>query len=169
MNVAHEYNEKALLLQVAQGDETAFGILFHRYRHKIFYFAWRFLQSESKAEDVLQEIFLKVWTGKELLPDIKNFKAWLTTITRNHIYNALRRLTVEEAFMQELSVKTGQQQEEGTVFSRIRAGCVSSTTKPISSIRSTIASPRWTLRRPGRQSWTMCSRPGSSKKCMVCT
>ena len=115
MNVVRAYDEKALLVRVAQGDEEAFEALFHQYRHKILYFAWRFLQSDSKAEDVLQEIFLKVWTSREQLAGVKNFKAWLTTITRNYIYNALRRLAVEEDFLAELSVKTRPQQADTVI------------------------------------------------------
>ena len=114
-NAVKAYDEKALLLQVAQGDEEAFGILFHQYRHKIFYFSWRFLQSESKAEDVLQEIFLKVWTSREQLQDVRHFKAWLTTITRNHLYNALRRLATEDAFITELTRKTGWEEDNTTL------------------------------------------------------
>ena len=112
MNAIKQYDERSVLAEVAQGDEEAFAILFNQYRHKIIYFAWKFLQSNARAEDVLQEIFLKVWTNRNQLNDIKNFKAWLTTITRNHIYNALRKMAVEEAFITELSRKTGQQHED---------------------------------------------------------
>jgi RNA polymerase sigma-70 factor (ECF subfamily) len=115
MNVVREYDEKALLMRVAQGDEDAFGVLFHQHRHKILYFAWKFLQSDSRAQDVVQEIFLKVWVSREQLGDIKNFKAWLTAITRNHIYNALRRLAVEESFKSRLSANAGLQ-DENTVL-----------------------------------------------------
>src|ERR1700744_1306211 len=113
-----QYDEQSILGRVAHGDEEAFAVLFHQYRHKVMYFAWRFLQSESKAEDVLQEIFLKVWTNREQLTGIKNFKAWLTQITRNHIYNALRRLAVEEAYILELSAND-EPQEEDTVLKEI--------------------------------------------------
>ncbi len=115
MNVAREYDEKALLMRVAQGDEEAFGALFHQYRHKILYFAWKFLRSDSRAQDVVQDIFLKVWQSREQLGDIKNFKAWLTTITRNYIYNALRRLAVEESFITRMSARA-EPQEENTVL-----------------------------------------------------
>ena len=105
MNVVRQYDEKSLLASVAQGDEDAFEVLFDRYRNKIVFFAWKFLQSESRAEDVLQEIFLKVWTSREQLPAIRNFKAWLNTITRNYIYNALRKLAVEESVKNEMSAR----------------------------------------------------------------
>jgi RNA polymerase sigma-70 factor (family 1) len=103
MHVVRQYDEKSILISVAQGDEIAFEVLFNQYKNKILFFAWKFLQSESKAEDVLQEIFLKVWTCRQQLPDIRNFKTWLNTITRNYLFNALRRLALEEAFIKELS------------------------------------------------------------------
>jgi RNA polymerase sigma-70 factor (ECF subfamily) len=112
MNAIKQYDERSVLAEVAQGNEDAFAILFNQYRHKIIYFAWKFLQSNARAEDVLQEIFLKVWMNRSQLADIKNFKAWLTTITRNHIFNALRKMAVEEAFITELSRKAGQQHED---------------------------------------------------------
>jgi RNA polymerase sigma-70 factor (family 1) len=105
MNIVRQYDERAILDRVAQGDANAFEFLFNQYRNKVIYFAWKFLRSDARAEDVLQEVFLKVWTNREQLPDINNFKAWLNTLTRNYIYNALRRLATEEAFIKELSVK----------------------------------------------------------------
>jgi len=105
MHEVKQYDEQSILDRVAQGDAGAFETLYLQYRDKIIYFGWKFLQSEAKAEDVLQEVFLKVWTRREELPQIRNFKAWLTAITRNHIYNALRRLSVEEKFIKEFSHK----------------------------------------------------------------
>jgi RNA polymerase sigma-70 factor (ECF subfamily) len=93
------YEERVLLAHVAKGDENAFQILFTQYRHKIFYFAWKLLQSESLAEDVLQEIFLKIWIHREKLPEVLHFKTYLTTITRNYIYNALRKRANEEKYL----------------------------------------------------------------------
>jgi RNA polymerase sigma-70 factor (family 1) len=111
MHVVRQYDERSILISVAQGDEIAFEALFNQYKNKILFFAWKFLQSESKAEDVLQEIFLKVWTCRQQLPDIRNFKTWLNTITRNYLFNALRRLALEEAFIKELSSSPREQND----------------------------------------------------------
>jgi len=111
MYVVRQYDEKSILISVAQGDEVAFEILFNQYKNKILFFAWKFLQSESKAEDVLQEIFIKVWTCREQLPDVRNFSTWLNAITRNYLFNALRRLATEEAFIKELSSIPTQQND----------------------------------------------------------
>lgn len=105
MNDISINEEKALIAQVAKGDENAFRMLFSRYRHKVFYIARKLLQSDSLAEDLLQEIFLKIWVHREQLPEIINFKAYLNTITRNHIYNALRKLANEEKLLGGLVIR----------------------------------------------------------------
>ncbi|MHA4810924.1 RNA polymerase sigma factor [Flavitalea flava] len=105
MNDISIHEEKALIAQVAKSDENAFRMLFARYRHKVFYIARKLLQSDSLAEDVLQEIFLKIWIHREQLPEINNFRAYLNTITRNHIYNALRKLANEEKLIGGLATR----------------------------------------------------------------
>lgn len=67
------------------------------------------MKSESKAEDVLQEVFLKVWMNRENLPEVGNFKAFIYTLTRNHIYNIFRKQANEEVFLQKLSSTAGTQ------------------------------------------------------------
>ena len=118
MHAVRQYDERSILDRVAKGDTAAFEALYLQYRDKIIWFGWKFLQSDAKAEDVLQEVFLKVWTRREELSQIRNLKAWLTAITRNHIYNALRRLTLEEKFIKELS-HTGEVAEQAMAPDRL--------------------------------------------------
>lgn len=94
--------DKALILQVSEGDEGAFRILFDQYRNKIFSIAWKITGVESAAEDVVQEVFIKLWMNKEKLAEIENFNAYLNTITRNHIFNNLRKVAYEQTFLEEL-------------------------------------------------------------------
>jgi RNA polymerase sigma-70 factor (family 1) len=96
------YEEKALVVLVAGGDETAFHTLYSHHRDRVYTIALRLLQSASLAEDVLQEVFLKIWLGRENLPKINNFSAYLNTITRNHIYNTLRKQAYEELLLERL-------------------------------------------------------------------
>ncbi|HTI92065.1 MAG TPA: RNA polymerase sigma-70 factor [Puia sp.] len=101
MKSISKYEESMLLSRVAKGEEDAFRILFTEYRHQVYQIARKLLQSETKAEDALQEIFLKIWLNREKLPEIQSFSAWLNTITRNYLYNALRSLAYEEVFLQQ--------------------------------------------------------------------
>jgi len=45
---------------------------------------------------------MKIWLGREKLSEVHCFSAWLNTITRNHIYNALRKLAGEELLLEKL-------------------------------------------------------------------
>ena len=101
MKSISKYEESMLLSRVAKGEEDAFRTLFTEYRHQVYHIARKLLQSDVKAEDALQEIFLKIWLNREKLPEIHSFSAYLNTITRNYLYNALRRLAYEEVFLQQ--------------------------------------------------------------------
>jgi len=96
------YEEKSLLALVARGDEMAFHTLYSHHRAHVYGIALRLLQSASLAEDVLQEVFLKIWVGREKLPKINCFSAYLNTITRNHIYNTLRKQAYDELLLERL-------------------------------------------------------------------
>ena len=103
--------EKPLLARIAAGDEDAFRVLFHAYRPGVFAVACKLLSSSSQAEDALQEIFLKIWLNREKLPGIHSFPAYLHTLTRNHLYNALRRQANEEVFLQQLRLPDAAEED----------------------------------------------------------
>lgn len=97
-------NVKIILCQVAEGNENAFRELYELYRNKIYFVSWKLLKSDSSAEDVLQEVFLKIWINRSKLPEIENFNAYLNTLLRNHIFNKLRKQANEERFVREVMV-----------------------------------------------------------------
>jgi RNA polymerase sigma-70 factor (family 1) len=84
------YNESEVLLEVAQGSETAFSRLVEFYKNNLYTSAWRITGSKAMAEDVLQNVFLKVWMHRERLPALDNFSGYLFTMTQNAIFDALR-------------------------------------------------------------------------------
>lgn len=101
MTGSSTYDERYLLSCTAAGDEVAFAALFEQNRHRVYNIAWKALKSTTAAEDALQEIFMTVWTQRHKLTDISSFKAWLYTITRNHLINRLRRQSNEIAYIRE--------------------------------------------------------------------
>ncbi|WP_341838755.1 RNA polymerase sigma-70 factor [Chitinophaga caseinilytica] len=82
---------RGLLQAVAEGDEKAFSEIFHHYRNKVYAIAFKVTGSEAIAEEVLLDVFLKVWLKREQLPQVTHFAAWLFTITRNHLFNLLKQ------------------------------------------------------------------------------
>jgi len=85
-------NEKELLCRIAAGDETAFRTIYDTYRRKIYAYTLRLTESEAIADDIIQDVFMKVWLNRQSLETILNFNAWLHTIARNHIMDVMKAL-----------------------------------------------------------------------------
>lgn len=88
-------NEKELLLKMADGHHMAFNTLFYHYHDKIYNYALKICQSEVVAEEVVQDVFMKVWLGKENAAAIENIGAYLMVMCRNHCFLILKRTALE--------------------------------------------------------------------------
>ncbi len=60
-------------------------------KNKLFRFAFRLLGSSEEAKDVVQEVLIKVWNGREQLGEIQNVEAWCMRVTRNLSLDRLRQ------------------------------------------------------------------------------
>lgn len=96
------YSEKDLLLQVSEGNEFAFRQLFDTYRGKLYAYVLKITESKEAAEDTVHDVFLKIWTTREKLPDIENINAYLYRMCHNRAYNGLRKMAKETLVMAEL-------------------------------------------------------------------
>ena len=73
-------------------------------KNKLFRFALRFLNNEEEAKDVVQEVFIRVWNGREQMSQVQNWEAWCMRITRNLSLDRIRSMTrkhtqrIEETF-----------------------------------------------------------------------
>jgi RNA polymerase sigma-19 factor, ECF subfamily len=85
-------DEKTLFRQIAEGDETAFRHIFHIYNEMLQPFVVKLTRTDQAAEEVLQEVFLKLWLYREKLTDVENPKAYIIRIVSNESMNYLRRL-----------------------------------------------------------------------------
>ena len=74
-----------------RGDITGLSELFEMHRVKVFRLSWRMLGSEQDAEDVLQEIYLKVFDRIKNYRGDSAFSTWLYRMTTNHCLDILRR------------------------------------------------------------------------------
>src|ERR1700738_5739941 len=88
-------NETDLLVRVAEGDEKAFGILFHHYRERIYSYAMHLFGSSGLADELIQDVFLKVWLSRDKLRDILKFESWLFIIARNQVFDTLKSVAKE--------------------------------------------------------------------------
>lgn len=99
------YNENDLLLQVAQGNEHAFRHLYDKYRNKIYSLGMHLTRSEILSEEIVQDVFMKLWEKRDQLPGINYINAWLRTVARNTCSNYLRNLAMEKLVMNRYSLQ----------------------------------------------------------------
>jgi RNA polymerase sigma-70 factor, ECF subfamily len=79
-----------LMLDVKSGDEASFELLLHRYRAPLVNFLYRMVRNREQAEDLAQEVFLRVYRARgEYVPTAK-FTTWLFRIATNLALNSLR-------------------------------------------------------------------------------
>lgn len=62
-------------------------------KNKLFRFALRFLNNEEEAKDVVQEVFIRVWNGREQMTQVQNWEAWCMRITKNLSLDRIRSMT----------------------------------------------------------------------------
>jgi RNA polymerase sigma-19 factor, ECF subfamily len=93
----HSINdEKVLLLRVSEGDETAFAQIFKTYYNQLSDFIMRITESEQLTQEIVQDVFLKIWINRHLLATIDCFKAYLIVVARNHAFNCLKQIAREK-------------------------------------------------------------------------
>ena len=61
-------------------------------KNKLFRFALRFLGSEEEAKDIVQEVFIRVWNGRQQMAQVQNWEAWCMRITKNLSLDRIRLL-----------------------------------------------------------------------------
>lgn len=87
---------KILLLKVAEGDENAFGQLFKTYYNQLGEFIMRITESKPLTQEIVQDVFLKIWINRSSLAKIDCFKAYLLVVARNHAFNCLKQIVREK-------------------------------------------------------------------------
>jgi len=80
-----------LMQRAGQGDQAAFEQLVARYQHVVVGTVARMLGSASEAEDIAQQVFLRLWKCAPRYKPTAKFRTFLFTITRNLVFNESRR------------------------------------------------------------------------------
>lgn len=78
------------MLDVKAGDEASFELLLHRYRTPLVNFLFRMVRNREQAEDLAQEVFLRVYRAREDYVPSAKFTTWLFRIATNLALNSVR-------------------------------------------------------------------------------
>ena len=85
-----EINEQNLLLKLSQGSSRAFAELFHYYYKDLVLFAGSYVKNITESEDIVQEVFIKLWTGRK--------EAFLLKSVQNSCLDELRHQNVKNKY-----------------------------------------------------------------------
>lgn len=102
MTDSASHHDNTLLLRIAAADEQAFNRLFERYRDRLFAYLFSITKNRDASEELVLDIFVKIWQGREMLPEVQHFEAFLFHVARNKARDFFRQLQRSRAKQTEL-------------------------------------------------------------------
>ena len=94
--------EKEIILRLIQGDEQAFEKIYRLYSNRLYGKLLKLLKSVPQTEEILQDVFLKVWEYRASIDPEKSFRAFLFKIAENKAFDFFRKAALHKAFETEL-------------------------------------------------------------------
>ncbi len=89
------FNELDLLKKIAEGDRTAFSKLYLQYLGELYRYVYLFTRSKVQSEEIVQDVFLKIWEKRESLAHITSFKAYVYRSAKNLVLDEVRKDAVK--------------------------------------------------------------------------
>lgn len=90
--------DETLTYLINRGNKSAFQELFERYSGQIYHFALKYFRNQQEAEEVVQDVFLKIWEKRDGLDRSKSIKSFVFTVAVNTIYDSVRRRNIENSY-----------------------------------------------------------------------
>lgn len=91
-------SERELIVALKEGDKDSFAAIYKKYYGKVYNFSCLYLTSKCEVEDVVQEVFLKLWNVRAFLKEDEKLTNYLFIITRNFIFNQYRKSFNEKVY-----------------------------------------------------------------------
>ncbi len=83
----------------SNGDKAAFEIIYNHYQQVVFNNISKLILQEHAVEDILQDVFFKLWENKHKLQDEQSVAAWLFTVSYNQSINYIRHIIKEKKYL----------------------------------------------------------------------
>ncbi len=96
------YGDEELVLKSIRGDVQAFGDLYELHRDKVFAFSYTLTKSRDVAEEVVQEVFTRLWEKREQIKPDHSFAAYLRKITYHEVLAFFRKVQRNHALKERL-------------------------------------------------------------------
>ena len=96
------HRERLLVMQVMEGNEKAFRKLYDTYRNDLYRFSLSMVVTKTFAEEIVQDVFLKLWMNRETLKSELSIRSYLFTITRNSTISFLKKAANNKKMREEI-------------------------------------------------------------------
>lgn len=95
-------SNKDLLLLIKEGDMVAFYHIYERYCKRLYGFVLRYIKQEQDAEEIVQEVFIKIWEARDKIDVYSSFESFIFTIAYNSTISMFRKRTKEKKYLEHL-------------------------------------------------------------------
>jgi RNA polymerase sigma-70 factor (family 1) len=90
------YDDNDLAIRLRANDTAAFEALYEKYHQALYAYIRKFIKVPELSEDILQEVFLKIWEVRHRLNPTLSLQAYIYRIARNAVFKTLKRIAIEE-------------------------------------------------------------------------
>ena len=90
--------DKDILKQIREGNESAFEAVFNEYYESLAYFALKYVGNAQAAEDIVQELFVKIWANRQTLHVEQSLGAYLYGAVKNACFNYLKSQKIRSEY-----------------------------------------------------------------------
>lgn len=97
--MAHQGEDFLLVRHFKNGDHHSFKVLYQKYAPKLYGFSKKYLSSDEDAEEIVQEIFLRIWEKKENIDESQSFSSYVFQAAKHRIFNGFRKKVNEQAYL----------------------------------------------------------------------
>jgi len=106
--VPHTEDEQLLLAELKTGSEAAFSYFYQKYSLQLYRKLLSMVRVDVIAQELLQDLFVKIWEKRELIDPALSFKAYLYKIAERIVYDHFRKLTREARLEKTLSLSRSE-------------------------------------------------------------
>jgi RNA polymerase sigma-70 factor (family 1) len=97
-----QYDDSYCLLKMSGGDEHFFNLIFEKYRNRLFAYLFKVTKSRETAEEIVLDVFLKLWHGRNIVTEIENLEAFLFRVAHNKAIDFFRAAKRNPKMQQEI-------------------------------------------------------------------
>jgi len=94
--------ERELVIRLIESDSFAFEKLYYQYVERAYGFAFHFLRNSIESEEVVQEVFTKLWESRHKLNPDLSFGGYLLTMVKNTVFNDNRKKIYHRAYISDV-------------------------------------------------------------------